>query len=246
MAGPNARRSGGYFTPFAIVTIFAVMTVASALVVAAGQQRKAAARSKHDLTERVSLEAAVTATADALVTGGPKPLAAHAGPPVVVNGRTVDVQISAPQGKYDLNGDEPAVIVQALAAFGAPEPLQAKVALALAGKTAETSIAGFRDFSAAARLSSAEEDCLRRWVTLGRWPGPLDESGIGAAGDGAAVRSLGPGDQADIRASLAVAGGRSRVLWARLRFTGEQAEPWRAHDWRFLAFRSGEEAGCPS
>jgi hypothetical protein len=241
-------RSRGYFTPFAMVTVFAIATVAAGVVVAAGQYRKAAGRAERELLDRVSLESAVTAQADALLTGGPKPLAAHDGLTFAINRRTVSVEVSAPQGKFDLNGDTPEAIGQGLAVYGIRPALSERLTGALtAGRATagQTPIAyeSLRDVAAALDLSASDEDCLRRWVTVGRWPGAMDDSGIGRAGDGAPERAIGPGDQSDLRASLVDRRGDSRALWARLRFTGDAAQPWKAHDWRFLQ-PGGGAAAC--
>lgn len=252
MAGRRRRYvSRGYFLPFAMATVFAVATVAAGVVVAAGQYRKAAARAERDLDQRVSLESAVAAQADALLSGPAQPLAKHPGLNLAINGRTVSVEVSAPQGKYDLNGDEPAAIEQGLAVQGLDEGLRERlVAVVTEGRAAPGAVfASLADVAAAARLSGAEEDCLRRWTTLGRWPGPLDTSGVGPAADGAVIRVISPGDQADLRAAIDLPQGGRRVLWARLRFTGDPARPWRAHDWRFLTVQpnaGGGGAACPS
>lgn len=239
--------SQGYFTPLAMATVFAVATVAAGVVVAAGQYRKAAARSERDLLDRVTLESAVAAQADALLVGPAQPLAAHQGLLFALNGRTVSVEVSAPQGKFDLNGDGADSIDQGLAVNGLPAALRDRLVRAATARDAAgqaSSIRSLRDVAAALSLSQTEEDCARRWVTVGRWPGPMDDAGIGRAAEGAAVRTIGPGDQADLRAETAGRGGR-RVLWARLRFTGELERPWRAHDWRFLQPAAAGAAACP-
>jgi len=230
-----------------MTTVFAVATVAAGVVVAAGQYRKAAARAERELMDRVTLESAVAAQADALLTGPPAPLATHPGLTFALNGRTVTVEVSAPQGKYDLNGDGAEAIGQGLAVWGMDEGLRKK--LAGASATPTTRVDSLRDVAAALRLSQAEEDCARRWITLGRRPGPMDTTGLGTAGKDAATRSIGPSDQADLRAAVTGGGGKAgggspRVLWARLRFTGDVDQPWRVHDWRFLRPAAGA-AACP-
>ena len=220
-----------------MVTVFAVATVASSVVIAAGLYRKAAARAESELLERVTLESGVAAQADALLIGPPSPLAAHPGLTFAINGRTVTVEVSAPQGKYDLNGDSAESIGQGLSVYGFEPALRDRISGLVAAGQAAGGAARFEsllDLAAALELSQTQEDCVRRWLTVGRWPGPMDDTGVGNAGKHAATRRFSPGDQADIRAVVEQRGGGRRVLWARLRHTGDAAEPWGVHDWRFL------------
>lgn len=237
MARPSRYVSRGYFTPLAMVTVFAVATVASGVVIAAGQYRKAAARAERELLERVTLESGVAAQADALLIGPPSPLAAHSGLTFAINGQTVTVEVSAPQGKYDLNGDSAESIGQGLSVYGFEPGLRDRLTGAVAAGQAAGGAARFeslRDLAAALDLSQTQEDCVRRWLTVGRWPGPMDDTGVGKAGKDAATRRLSPGDQVDLRAVVEQRGGGRRVLWARLRYTGDAGEPWKVHGWRFL------------
>ena len=220
-----------------MVTVFAVATVASGVVIAAGQYHKTAARTERELLERVTLESAVAAQADALLIGPQAPLAAHPGLTFAINGRTVTVEVSAPQGKYDLNGDTAETIGQGLAVYGFEPTLRDRITGVVAAGEAASEAARFeslRDLAAALELSQTQEDCVRRWLTVGRWPGPMDDTGTGNAGKDAATRRLSPGDQVDLRAVVDQRDGGQRMLWARLRYTGDAGEPWGVHDWRFL------------
>jgi hypothetical protein len=230
-----------------MTTVFAVATVASGVVVAAGQYRKAAARSERELLERVTLDSAVTAQADALLVGPPTPLAAHPGLTFAINGKTVTVEVSAPQGKYDLNGDTAQAIGQGLSVYGFEPVLRDRIIGVVAAGQAAGGAARFeslRDLAAALDLSQTQEDCIRRWLTVGRWPGAMDNTGVGKAGRDAPMRRFSPGDQADLRAVVEQRGGGRRVLWARLRYTGDAIDPWKAHDWRLLQ-PGGDAATCP-
>jgi hypothetical protein len=246
----RVRGDRGYFLPFAIATVFAVMTVAAAVVLGTASYRLTTGRVQRELVDRVSLESAIAATADDLINGAPQPLAAHDGQPLVINGRTVEVRISAPEGKFDLNGDSRRELADGLAVFGLQARLRDRLLAALPPPPAEgrpaASVDSLASVFEAAAINGAEEDCLRRWVTVGRWPEGRADEAMGPAADEAPTREIRAGDQVDLRASIAGPRGRIRVLWARLRFTGAPDRPWLAHDWRFLTIRADDVSGCPA
>ncbi|MFN4040031.1 MAG: hypothetical protein ACK4I0_00005 [Brevundimonas sp.] len=177
------------------------------------------------IVDRISLESAVALAAGRLAAGAEHRLAPHDVEPVVLNGRSVALWMSLPEGKHDLVMDEEAELAEVLEASDLPRSLTV---------TAQNETGtGLARLSASSKLTAAQEDQLRRRFTVGRAPEPLAPEAMQPDGDD--VRTIAPGDQIDLRAELASQRFQS-VLWVRLRFGGERV--WRTHDYRQL--RVGE------
>ncbi len=100
----------------------------------------------------------------------------------------------------------------------------------------------FTDFAQAADASAAEEDCLRRRLTIGRSADMAPAPPVSALTP--PRMPLPVGAVVDVRAETRDWEGRWEVLWRRMRYTGRPERPWLTHDWRQL--RLGRAApDCP-
>lgn len=185
--------------------------------VATGLQNyiRSASAEQRRLSDRIALETAAATLLGQIAAGRPVPLKATSLPQAQVNGRSIAIEVSLPEGKRDLRGDQPEEIAAVFEALGI-----------------NSSTKDFRNLEALSQLrgiSPSQEDCLRRVATLGRAPeeyrpsiadGSLDETFTVSAGD-----------QIDLRLSLV--NPPARVLWIRARFTG-QGSGWKLHDYRNL------------
>lgn len=227
---PNAdlrRRREGYVSLLAISFALGLATLATVTAVSLRYYLNAAAAREHLIIDRISLESATTWHAGRLMRGARHSTAPHALEPVSLNGREISVEISMPAGKIDFGMDDAEVIAAALEAAGLPASLA----------TAPDGEDGLAVRSAAADLDGVREDCLRRGFTFGRWPAAF-ESGVQAADPGAPERAATAGDQIDLRAQLMSREG-ARVLWSRVRLTGDESGAWAVHDYRRLQLPAG-------
>lgn len=192
---------------------------------------RAAARETGEALDRISLESAANETLGRIAAGEEHPVTPSTRPPLRLNGREVSVELSLPEGKRDLMDDSDEEVGEALESFGRP-------GLDLPPASARTSLPGF---SAALRLSAAEEDCLRRLVTVGRAPEEFRPSAAPGAPHQARVAAA--GDQVDLRLSTTGAAG-PRILWLRARMTGQVSNPWALHDYRSLKIRAPGDDQC--
>lgn len=179
-----------------------------------------AANAEHRRTlDRISLESAAAAALGRMAAGEDMSLRPATLAALQLNGRTITVQTSLPEGKYDLRGDPEPLVLEALKTHGlAGGPLDAAAG------------GGLEAVSRAWRLSSGQEDCLRRFATLGRAPEEIRPDLVNGKLEGAFKAAA--GDQVDLRAESPTPSG-TRVLWVRARFAG-QGEGWRLHDYRML------------
>lgn len=179
----------------------------------------AASTEQRRTLDRISLESAAAAALGRIAAGEGVSLKPRALPPVQLNGRTILIQTSLPEGKYDLRGDPEPLILEALEKHGfdtfLPDP---------------PADGGLETMSRAWGLSSSQEDCLRRFATLGRAPEEIRPDVVEEKLEGAFTAMA--GDQVDLRVELPTSPG-AYVLWVRARFTG-QSEGWKLHDYRAL------------
>jgi hypothetical protein len=244
MAGGNRRRAAGFTLPLTMALGFSLMTLATAvvgMVVVSDEQAKHDAR---QFVDAASLESAVEAGLLGLEQNG-VPQAAEWSDRQAINGLDVQVLFAATRYKPDIGQDGEAAVAAALS----DEALRRQVAAAFAADTPDTPggapppFTRFSKFVAAAGADSAQEDCLRRRLTIGRvgaQPLPIPPD-IGLI---APRVPLAPGDVIDVRAEIVEPGGDRAVLWRRVRYTGKPERPWLTHDWRRLHL-SPSDVACP-
>ena len=241
-------RLRGFILPFVAVQVFAIMAATAALIGTVTALSRSARAEERRFLDTLSLEAGTQVAAFDLASGTPRPFAPFAEPSLAFNGRQVAVTVSPPEGKLDLNADSPETIAAAMTKAGVSPRLVERVRTALADAQAGAGAGRprfviFAEFAGRAALTPDEEDCLRRSLTVGRWPNGYFEAGAPQARPGkAGGRVLRPGDQVDLRAAIA-ARVSSRSLWSRLRLTGEVEHPVSAHDQIALVVHPG--AACP-
>lgn len=187
------------------------------------------ANEQQQILDRISLESAVSERLGRLTASGG--IGAEAASQLVINGRTVGLELSSPASKLDLNGDTDDALMQALAFLDRDAGYRATL----------SNIDTLDQLAREWRLGPDEEDCIRRAVTAGRAPGPFHKTEEGAPND--LVQAVSVGDQLDVR--VAVASPASlRVGWFRARMTGQPAQPWRLQDYRVLRLQ-GRSNKCP-
>lgn len=214
---------------------FGLAVFGTALAVALRAYLVAGAAEQRDILDRITLESAANDVLGRLSAGEVHSIKPTSLAEIGLNRRRVAVELSLPEGKYDLQGDPYALVLKALQRHG----------LAAAGerKLATPSFETVGALSRRWRLSASEEDCLRRIVTMGRAPEEFRAEAAPGDGEGS-MRSIAAGDQVDVRVSLPAQSGVS-VLWVRARFTGVVDRPWRVHDYRRLMLGT-EQAPCAS
>jgi hypothetical protein len=216
----------------------AMATAIVGMVLVSDKQAKAAAS---EAVTRASLESAIEAGLFDLEQNGEPQALEWAGPEQTLNGRAVTLVVADARYKPDINASprdavaavlgDPALRDRALAALAPPAPDARRAAYAR-----------FVEFTQAIAASPAEEDCLRRRLTIGRTdpmaPAPP------AANFEPPRQPLAVGAVVDARAEVRDWEGRVSVLWRRARYTGQPARPWLTHDWRLI--RLGRtEPDCP-
>ena len=229
MATAKARR--GFTLPLTMALAFSLMAMATAIVgmvLVSDKQAKAAAS---EAVTRVSLESAVEAGLFDLEQNGEPQTLTWDGPPQTPNGRAVTLMVADARYKPDINSSQPDEVGAAIAEPG----LNARVMAALAPPAPDEKrppYARFIDFAQTAGAGPADEDCLRRRLTIGR---------VTAAEPAPPQSAFAPprqpltvGAVIDVRAEMRDWEGRLTVLWRRARYTGQPARPWLTHDWRLI------------
>lgn len=213
---------------------FGLAVFGTTLAVALRAYLAACATEQRDILDRIALESATNDVLGRLAAGE-----VHAIKPVhlagvELNQRRVALELSLPEGKYDLQVDPDRVVLDAVHGSGRE--------VAGRGRPAPSGFNSVEELSRAWRLSAGEEDCLRRVATVGRAP-EVYRPDAGPGGGEGLTRSVTAGDQVDVRASLVAESG-VKVLWVRARFTGAAERPWRLHDYRRLQVGPAPPASC--
>ncbi len=214
---------------------FGLAVFGTALAVSLRAYLVASATEQRDILDRITLESAAHEVLGRLAAGQTHSIKPTNLAEIELNQRRVATELSLPEGKYDLQGDPDSVVLEALQQLG----------LAAAGerKPAPSSFETLGTMSRGWRLSASEEDCLRRFATVGRAPEAFRAEAAPGGGEGL-MRSIAAGDQVDVRVSLP-AQSRVSVLWVRARFTGAVDRPWRVHEYRRLTLATAQ-ASCAS
>ncbi|HEX3918872.1 MAG TPA: hypothetical protein VHW60_16165 [Caulobacteraceae bacterium] len=210
---------------------FGLMSLASAivgLVVVSDEQAKHDVRQFVDAT---TLESAIEAGLFGLEKDG-VPQAGEWFEQQRINGLEVRLLFASTEHKPDIGKDGAAPVAAALSDAGLRQRVSAAFVPGKPGDQPPV-FTRFSDFVAAAGADAAEEDCLRRRLTLGRVGGqptpiPPDTGLIPPR------QPLTAGDVIDVRAEIVEPDGERSVLWRRVRFTGRPERPWLTHDWRQL------------
>jgi hypothetical protein len=241
MATARGKRAAGFTLPLAMALAFSLMAMATAIVgmvLVSDKQSKAAAS---DLVTRTSLESATEAGLFDLEQNG-EPQATDWTAERAVGAQGVTLVVADARYKPDANSGSADDVAGAIADPGLHDRTLAALTPPGGGEL-RAPYTRFVDFAAAVNASAAEEDCLRRRVTIGRTelaaPAP-------PATDFAPPRQpLQVGAVIDVRAETRDWEGRWEVLWRRARYTGRPELPWLTHDWRLL--RLGRtEPDCPT
>jgi hypothetical protein len=132
-------------------------------------------------------------------------------------GKLVSLTLSAPETKIDLYVDQPEDVEAVLQRHGLTRQYLDE--------------AGLEEWFSRLGATPAQEDCLRRELTLGRAPEEVVEV---TSEEAMTIRQIGVGDQVDIRAAIAGIAG-DEVLWVRARRSSLPDQPWAIHDWRRLS-----------
>jgi hypothetical protein len=240
MAGGRARRAAGFTLPLTMALGFSLMALATAvvgMVVVSDEQAKSSART---LVVRTSLESAIESGLFDLERNG-EPQAGEWTDHRSLNGLDVSLTFEPAHYKPDLDKDSATDVATAIA----DPTLNRRVAVAYTPPTPgePVSFARFIQFVQAAGAGPAEEDCLRRRLTLGR-PGAQRDPPPPDIGFIPTRDPLAAGEVIDVRAAVVDPGGGREVLWRRVRFTGKPERPWLTHDWRELRLGRSDIA-CP-
>jgi hypothetical protein len=231
MAGDSRPRAAGFTLPLTLALAFSLMTLATAIVgmvVVSDEQAKSSAA---DLVAATTLESAIEQGLFGVERDG-EPEAGEWTDQVTLNGRDVSLVFASARYKPDINKDLPAAVGAALSDEGLRQRVVAAFAPAKPGEQPQ----GFNRFAElvkAAQADPAEEDCLRRRLTIGRnggQPDPLPPAS-------ALIPKRDPltaGELIDLRAEIQDPRGGRDVLWRRVRFTGKPERVWLTHDWRSL------------
>jgi hypothetical protein len=240
-ASHPAARLEGFTLPLTIALAFSLMSLATAIVgmvVVSDKQAKAAAS---DVVIRASLESALETGLFDIEQNGEPQQAEWTGEQTF-NGRDVRLVLANTRYKPDINHALPAEAGAAIA----DRSLSERTLAALSAPAPDQSRPGFlrfADFVQAVGASAAEEDCLRRRLTLGRGKGPGDPPPPPTALI-ASREALVVGEVIDVRAETRDWAGRLETLWRRVRYTGKPEHPWLTHDWRLMRLGRAEPA-CP-
>jgi hypothetical protein len=240
---PAPQRSAirGFTLPLTMALAFSLMSLATAIVgmvVVSDKQAKAAAS---DVVIRASLESAIEAALFDLEQNGEPQQAEWTGEQTF-NGRDVRLVLANTRYKPEINHALPAESGAAIA----DRSLSERTLAALSPPAPDQPRPGFlrfADFVQAVGASVAEEDCLRRRLTLGRGKGPGDPPPPPTA----LIPPRDPlvvGEVIDVRAETWDWQGRLQALWRRVRYTGKPQHPWLTHDWRLMRLGRAEPA-CP-
>jgi len=241
MAVGRAKRATGFTLPLTMALAFSLMALATAIVgmvLVSDKQSKAAAS---DLVTRTSLESAAEAGLFDLEQNG-EPQATEWTAERTVGAQGVALVVADARYKPDINSGRADEVAGAIADPGLRERMLAALTPP-AGEHLRAPYTRFVDFAEATSASVAEEDCLRRRITIGRTdpiaPAPP------AANFAPPRQPLKVGAVIDVRAETRDWEGRWEVLWRRARFTGRPELPWLTHDWRLLRL-GRSDPGCPA
>lgn len=242
MVAGKSGRAAGFTLPLTMALAFSLMAVASGvvgLVVVSDRQAKAAAS---ELVTRTTLESAIEQGLFGLEHHG-APEAGEWTDRQTFNGLDVTLTFAPTRYKPDLNktaaADIGAVIEDAA--------LRQRVVAALTPATSgdpRPQFTRFGEFVRAAEAGAADEDCLRRRLTIGRDAGVTDPT--------PPVTALVPprsplsiGALLDVRAETRDPEGRRVVLWRRVRYSGKPERLWLTHDWREMRLPH-TDVNCPA
>ena len=238
MATARARR--GFTLPLTMALAFSLMAMATAIVgmvLVSDKQAKAAAS---EMVTRASLESAIEAGLFDLEQNGEPQTLEWTGQQTL-NGQAVTLVVADARYKPDINASPRDGVAAVLGDPG----LKNRALAALAPPSEDAPRAPFErfvQFAQAVAASPADEDCLRRRLTIGRITDADPAPPLTAFEQ--ARQPLAVGAVVDVRAEMRDWEGRLNVLWRRARYTGQPARPWLTHDWRLL--RLGRtEPDCP-
>jgi hypothetical protein len=246
MAADSRRRAAGFTLPLTMALAFSLMALASGIVgmvVVSDRQAKASAT---DLVTRVALESATEQSLFGLEHDG-EPAAAEWTDHASYDGLDVTVTLTPTHYKPDINKSSSDAIVAAIA----DADLRQRVVGALTPAKSGDPRPDFNRFSEFVRAvegvdeaNSAQEDCLRQRLTIGRSVGATDppppQTVLIPPRNGLTV-----GELIDLRAETTDAQGRRSVLWRRVRYTGKPERLWLTHDWRQMPLPRADIA-CPA
>jgi hypothetical protein len=231
MAGGRPRRAAGFTLPLTLVLGFGLMSLASAIVgmvVVSDEQAKHDARAFVDTT---TMESAIETGLFDIEKNGVPQVSEWTGQQTI-NGLSVRLLFAPTDYKPDIGHDGAAPVAAALSDAGLSRRVAAAFVAAKPGDLPPV-FARFSTFVTAVGADPAEEDCLRRRLTLSRvgsQPTPIPP----VTGLIPPPQPLAVGQVIDVRAEIDEPGGERRVLWRRVRYTGKPDRVWLTHDWRQL------------
>ncbi len=241
MAIGRGKHAAGFTLPLTMALAFSLMALATAIVgmvLVSDKQSKAAAS---DLVTRTSLESATEASLFDLEQNG-EPQATDWTVAQSVGAQGVTLVVADARYKPDINSGSADEVAGAIADPALRERMLGALAPPADGQL-RAPYTRFVDFAQAVGANVAEEDCLRRRVTIGRTepiaPAPL------ATNFAPPRQPLQIGAVIDVRAETRDWEGRREVLWRRARYTGRPELPWLTHDWRLLRL-GRSDLGCPT
>ena len=241
MAKSKRSRVAGFTLPLTMALAFSLMTLASGIVGMVVVSDKQAKQSASELVTRTTLESATEQGLFALEKNG-APQTNEWTDQETLNGLDVTLTFAPTHYKPDINKSTTDAISAALA----DETLKQRAVAAFVPATPSDPRPEFKrfiDFTRIVAADDAEEDCLRRRLTIGRLNGDTDppppETAIVPPHS-----PLGPGDLVDVRAETRDPEGRRVVLWRRVRYTGKAERMWLTHDWRELRLPRAD-VDCP-
>ena len=240
MAGSRRSRAAGFTLPLTMALAFSLMTLASGIVGMVVISDEQAKQSASELVTRTTLESAIEQGLFGLEKDG-APQTNEWTDHETLNGLDITLTFAPTHYKPDINKST----TDALGAVLADQDLRQRAVAAFAPPTPSDPRPEFKRFIEFTRLvaaDQAEEDCLRRRLTIGRLNGDTDPPPPQTAIVPPRV-PIGAGDLVDVRAETHDAEGRRVVLWRRVRFTGKAERVWLTHDWREL--RLPRTDNCP-
>jgi hypothetical protein len=241
MGANSRRRAAGFTLPLTMALAFSLMTLATAIVGMVVVSDRQAKQSALELVTRTTLESAIEQGLFGLERDG-EPETNEWTDREALNGLDVTLTFWPAHYKPDLNQSstdaigaalaDPALRQRAVAAFVPPTP-----------RDRRPQFKRFIDFVQALGVDAADEDCLRRRLTIGRQSGVTDPAPPASALT-PPRDPLGPGELIDVRAETFDAAGRRTALWRRVRYTGKPERLWLTHDWRELRLPRAD-IDCP-
>lgn len=212
MSRSSDNKRSGYVTLLAVTFAFGLATLGTALAVSARSYLASAASRERTILDRISLESVAALTLADLAIRNERPLRSVS--TASINGRSIAIELSIPETKFDLTMDDEQTIRKAWADFPGFGPAEF--------------MDGLAPWSRSKGSTAVIEDCARTYLTFGRAPEPLDATLIRS--EAPEALRLVSGDQVDLR--IRVSGKSGRTLWVRERFIGPG---WSRHDYRMLA-----------